>query len=89
MILDQFLTTNKSNNKKGIDFVKNSEKPVRSIVKSISWRIVGTIDTVIISWIITGEATLALTIGSIELVTKMLLYFFHERLWNSIKWGKQ
>jgi len=89
MILDQFLITNKNDNKKESDIVKNSEKPLRSIIKSISWRIVGTIDTIIISWVITGKVTLALTIGTIELITKMLLYFFHERLWNNIKWGKQ
>ena len=67
---------------------KFSEKPLRSILKSISWRIIGTIDTVLISWVITGTLTLALTIGSIELITKMLLYFFHERAWNVITWGK-
>jgi len=65
-----------------------SEKPLRSVVKSISWRIVGTVDTIIISWIVTGTLHLALSIGSIELITKMALYFFHERLWNSISWGK-
>ena len=64
------------------------EKPLRSIVKSISWRIIGTLDTIIISYIITGHLTLAFKIGSVELVTKMVLYFFHERIWNSIKWGK-
>ncbi|AJR03284.1 hypothetical protein AW14_06090 [Siansivirga zeaxanthinifaciens CC-SAMT-1] len=64
------------------------EKPLRSIVKSLSWRTIGTLDTVLISWIVTGELTLAFSIGSIELVTKMVLYFFHERIWNSIKWGK-
>lgn len=64
------------------------EKPLRSIVKSISWRIIGTLDTILISWLITGHLTLAFKIGSVELVTKMVLYFFHERIWNSIKWGK-
>lgn len=67
---------------------RTSEKPLRSVVKSISWRIVGTVDTIIISWIVTGTLHLALSIGSIELITKMALYFFHERLWNSISWGK-
>ncbi len=68
---------------------KDSEKPIRSIVKSISWRIVGTIDTILISWVITGKLTTAFSIGSIELITKMVLYFFHERIWNNIKWGKK
>ncbi len=65
-----------------------SEKPLRSIVKSVSWRIIGTIDTVVISWLVTGEITLALSIGSVELFTKMFLYFLHERLWNAMSWGK-
>lgn len=67
----------------------SSEKPGRSILKSISWRIVGTIDTILISYLITGKLNMAFSIGSIELVTKMGLYFFHERIWNSIKWGKK
>lgn len=89
MVLDQFFISNK-NNKEEDSFKsdKSSEKPARSIVKAISWRILGTIDTIVISWIITGQITLALSIGSIEVLTKMVLYFFHERLWNIVKWGK-
>jgi uncharacterized membrane protein len=60
----------------------------RSILKTISWRIVGTITTVTVSYLITGTMTLAFSIGGIELVSKMALYFFHERAWNNIKWGK-
>lgn len=61
----------------------------RSIAKTISWRAVGTIDTILISWLITGTLNLALSIGLVELVSKMLLYYFHERAWNKIKWGKK
>jgi len=67
---------------------KSNDKIKRSLVKSVSWRIIGTIDTVLISWLITGTLALAFSIGAIELVTKMALYFFHERAWNNIKWGK-
>lgn len=67
---------------------RKSEKPVRSVVKSISWRVLGTMDTILISWLITGTLSVAFSIGGIELITKMILYFFHERIWNSIKWGK-
>lgn len=84
MIFKEYI---KENNNNSVD--KLSEKPMRSIVKSFSWRIVGTIDTVIISWMITGELTTAFSIGAIELGTKMVLYFFHERIWNNIKWGKK
>ena len=89
MILDQILISNKSNPEKSFEAVKNSEKATRSIVKAISWRIVGTLDTILISWFITGQITMALSIGLVEVVTKMILYFFHERIWNTIKWGKQ
>ncbi|WP_300441280.1 DUF2061 domain-containing protein [Christiangramia sp.] len=68
---------------------KSTERPMRSIVKTISWRIVGTIDTVLISWVLTGEVDTALAIGSVELVTKMILYFGHERIWNLIPFGKE
>ncbi|WP_458627723.1 DUF2061 domain-containing protein [Winogradskyella sp. PC D3.3] len=60
----------------------------RSIVKTISWRVVGTLATVTISYLITGTLALAFSIGGIELVSKMILYFFHERAWTNIKWGK-
>ena len=64
------------------------EKAYRSVVKTISWRTVGTIDTIAISYFITGDLTMAASIGSIEVVTKMVLYYFHERGWNKIKLGK-
>ena len=89
MVIDQFLKNSNGKTEKTFKKAKNSDRPLRSIVKSVSWRIVGTLDTIIISWIITGKVAMALTIGSIELLTKMVLYFFHERLWNIIKWGKQ
>lgn len=84
MILEQII-----DNDKNFKSDQQSEKPIRSIAKSISWRLVGTVDTILISWIITGKVTTALSIGGIELGTKMILYFFHERLWNTIKWGKK
>ena len=68
--------------------VTSSENIKRSLVKTISWRAVGTITTVVISYVITGTMALAFSIGGIELVSKMVLYFFHERAWEKIKWGK-
>lgn len=64
------------------------EKAYRSVVKTISWRTIGTLDTVIISYFITGDLTMAASIGSIELFTKMVLYYFHERAWNKISLGR-
>jgi len=67
-----------------------SEKPIRSIAKAISWRVIGTIDTLVVSYIVLGEGSFgkAGAIAVVDFVTKMLLYFFHERAWNKIKWGR-
>ncbi|MDT0689133.1 DUF2061 domain-containing protein [Salegentibacter sp. F188] len=83
MFLDQ--TKTKTTFKKD----RTAEKPLRSIAKTVSWRIVGTMDTIAISWILTGEIETAMAIGSVELVTKMILYFGHERIWNKINFGKE
>jgi len=64
------------------------EKPYRSVVKSISWRTVGTIDTMMIAWLVTGKLDFAVTIGGVELFTKMFLYYLHERTWNKIHFGR-
>ena len=53
----------------------------RHILKTISWRILGTIDTILLSWFITGSWKLGLSIGGVEVLTKMILYFLHERAW--------
>lgn len=63
------------------------EKPVRSIVKALSWRLTATIVTVIATLIITGRIEYAISIGAIDLVAKLCIYYFHERLWNNIKFG--
>jgi uncharacterized membrane protein len=52
-----------------------------SLLKTLSWRIIGTLDTMLISYILTGKLDIALSIGGIEVVTKMLLYYLHERAW--------
>lgn len=87
MIADQFLI-NKEATSSSYKIDRASEQPKRSIAKSISWRAIGTLDTIIIAWIITGTLSLAFSIGLVELVTKMVLYFLHERMWNTIKWGR-
>jgi len=85
MILDKLIGL-KSNNSFEQD--SQSEHPIRSFTKALSWRILGTTDTMLISWFVTGKFTMAISIGSIEVVTKMILYYGHERLWNAIKWRK-
>jgi len=58
----------------------------RHLVKTISWRIIGTLDTMLLGWLITGNFKMGLAIGGTEVLTKMILYFLHERFWY--KWGK-
>lgn len=63
------------------------EAHLRSVVKAFSWRMTGSIDTLVISWFITGRLTVAMTITGIELFTKIALFWAHERAWLNIKWG--
>jgi len=63
-------------------------KARRSLAKTLTWRVLATTDTFIISWFITGTWTLAGAIAGIEVVTKMFLYYGHERVWDKIKWGR-
>jgi uncharacterized membrane protein len=58
------------------------------MAKAVSWRITGTLDTILISYLITGKANLAISIGFVELFTKIGLYYVHERVWNRITFGK-
>ena len=65
------------------------EKHYRSIAKAISWRMIGTFDTMIIAFIVTGKLKLSVSIGLIELFTKTIIYYLHERLWLKIQFGKK
>ncbi len=56
----------------------------RHIAKTISWRIIGTLDTFTISWLLTNNVTIGAAISGIEVITKMILYFFHERIWYKL-----
>jgi uncharacterized membrane protein len=60
----------------------------RSLVKAVTWRVTGSIDTFLISWLVTGNPIIAGTISAIEIVTKVFLYYLHERVWGKIRWGK-
>lgn len=76
MILDQPL-------KKVFASKPGKDSNAKSLLKAISWRIVGTIDTIVISYLITGELMMAVSIGSVEVVSKILLYYLHERVWEN------
>jgi len=67
---------------------KSREAHSRSLAKAISWRATGTLDTFVISYIITGQLVLAGSIAGTELLTKIVLYYGHERVWAVIPWGR-
>ena len=60
--------------------MSDSEK--KSIMKAITWRVVATTDTFLISWLLTGQWKLGVGIAGLEVVTKMFIYYFHERAWS-------
>lgn len=64
------------------------ERPIRSLAKAVSWRITGSIDTTVLSWLFTGDLRVAAAIGLTEVLTKMVLYYGHERVWNRIPLGR-
>ena len=64
------------------------DKPYRSLVKAVSWRLTGSVDTLVISFLITGKLTWALTISGVELFTKIGLYYVHERIWEKLSFGR-
>ena len=59
----------------------------RHIAKTLTWRIIGTIDTMLIGYLITGDIKVGLSIGGIEVISKMVLYYLHERVWYKSKFG--
>ena len=66
---------------------KGLEARRRSLSKAMSWRLSASLDTFIVSFIVTGKATVAGSIAAFEVVTKITLYYFHERIWALIPWG--
>jgi uncharacterized membrane protein len=65
-----------------------TDKPYRSFVKALSWRVTGTVDTIVVSYLVTRKVKMALSIGAVELFTKICLYYVHERVWNRIPLGR-
>jgi adenylylsulfate kinase len=66
-----------------------SDSHSRSLVKAVSWRAIGTLETFVISWAVTGQAGTAGGIAGIQAVLSTLLYWYHERVWLGISWGKK
>jgi uncharacterized membrane protein len=56
----------------------------RHMAKTITWRIVGTVDTILLGWLVSGDAKIGMAIGGLEVMTKMVLYYIHERAWYKL-----
>ena len=69
-------------------FLRAPEAHSRSFVKAVSWRILGSIDTFVISYFVTGKLVFAASIASVETFTKILLFYFHEQAWARVPWGR-
>lgn len=65
------------------------ETNIRSIAKGFSWRLFATTTTVIIVYLFFGRLDLAIAAGVIETVSKVLLYYAHEKIWQRVRWGKK
>ena len=65
-----------------------ADKHYRSLVKAVSWRVTGSIDTMIITFLITGKLRWALTVSGVELFTKIGLFYAHERIWEKLSFGR-
>jgi len=64
-------------------------KHSRSLVKAITWRVTGTVDAFLLTFLITGKLKWALSVSAAELFTKIFLYYVHERVWERVKWGRK
>jgi uncharacterized membrane protein len=69
--------------------LRGAETHARSVLKAVSWRTLGTVDTFVISWFMTGKLALAGSIAGLEFVTKIAWYYLHERIWAAIHWGRR
>ena len=66
----------------------SAESQKRTIIKTMTWRVTASLTTFLIAWILTGDLLIGLSIGSIEAIAKIFLYYYHERIWNNIDWAK-
>ena len=60
------------------------ESKLRSLLKTLTWRITATLTTIGIAYFIIGDVSVALAIGRIEFFAKMIIYYMHERLWSKV-----
>jgi len=57
------------------------------LIKSLTWRVIGTTDTMLLAWLISGNPLIGIQVGGIEIFTKVILYYLHEKLWHLTDFG--
>ena len=60
------------------------DSKIKSLLKTLSWRLIATLITMLIAWVVVGDVSVALTVGAVDVVIKMIAYYFHERAWTKI-----
>ena len=60
----------------------------KTLIKTMTWRVTASLTTFLIAWILTGDLLIGASIGGIEAIAKIFLYYFHERIWNNTNWEK-
>lgn len=65
------------------------EKNVRSLVKSITWRVVATLTTILLVFLFTGNIVVSTSVGALEFLVKTIIYYLHERVWNLSNFGRE
>ena len=87
LLLANFYQFNKTFNKKKVNEKDMKETRKRSLLKSISWRLICIVVSILTSFFLTGKWDIAVAIGTAYNLITMILYYFHERIWNRVKWG--
>lgn len=60
----------------------------RSVAKSLTWRVLATLTTIALVYTFTGQVHIAFAVGGVEVVAKLLIFYFHERIWDAVRWGR-
>lgn len=61
----------------------------RSFAKAISWRIIASASTLLLTWLFTGNIAIAGTVAAVQMCVNFFLYFLHERIWDKVNWGRK
>jgi len=64
-----------------------NESHVRSILKGVTWRVVASVTTMLVVFVVTGDLALVASVGAVDVTLKVLFYYFHERMWGRVHWG--